>query len=529
MTERASKNYEEYYETIKFIDNGAFGTVYKGKEKGKDELRAIKGISLQKIKENLINQYGGEDLKEHFDLCVKGFISEFEIMKLCSNCDYSVRCYEYFNNEDNFVIIMELCDDNLSKLLTKRMKNSGKGLNSEEILEIMKQLNKAFKAMKENNIIHRDLKLENILIKYLDEENKKFIVKLSDYRCSKRLSSLSKNYLNTINGTLSYMAPEILKEEEHKKYNYKCDLWSIGVIIYTLYFGIFPYNGETEFEIMNKIENLGKRILKKTDNEDLDDLIINLLEKDPSKRFTWEQYFNHSFFKDKNRNKIVEAIMERIKCTAFFGFVCPDETRRFDDSDYLTKEKLFQYKLSEIKFFLGQKNGKESILGLQTTYTKKTGEKIVNEEARDKAEKELDIKIFEIPSNDYICNLFLKTGDERITQIKLVTKKGKEFVVGCDEGEERILDYINDNKEHIILAFFGGYRKVLEALSAIYIPIEDYLVNSRGYFELKIKMKKKDFKDNINLNKLKHSDQVLFRVCNLPDKFFNKIIKYCLF
>ena len=290
------------------------------------------------------------------------------------------------------------------------------------------------------------------------------------------------------------MAPEILKEEEHKKYNYKCDLWSIGVIIYKLYFGIFPYNGETEISIMNKIKKFGKRILKKTDNEDLDDLIINLLEKDPSKRFTWDQYFNHSFFKDKNRNKIVEAIMERIKCTAFFGFVCPDETRRFDDSDYLTKEKLFQYKLSEIKFFLGQKNGKESILGLQTTYTKKTGEKIVNEEARDKAEKELDIKIFEIPSNDYICNLFLKTGDERITQIKLVTKKGKEFVVGCDEGEERIIDFINDNKEHIILAFFGGYRKVLEALGAVYIPIKDYLVNSRGYFELKIKMKKKILK-----------------------------------
>ena len=102
MTERASKNYEEYYETIKVIDNGTFGIVYKGKEKGKDELRAIKVINLQKISENLISQYGVEDLKKHFDSSVKGFISEFEIMKLCSNCDNSVRCYEYFNNEDNF-------------------------------------------------------------------------------------------------------------------------------------------------------------------------------------------------------------------------------------------------------------------------------------------------------------------------------------------------------------------------------------------------------------------------------------------
>ena len=94
------------------------------------------------------------------------------------------------------------------------------------------------------------------------------------------------------------MAPEILKGEE--AYNYKVDLWSIGVILYKLYFGVFPYNGPSEMAIIEKIEQSGKEALKKTDNKDLDDLIMNLLEKDPSKRFTWYQYFNHSFFNDKN-------------------------------------------------------------------------------------------------------------------------------------------------------------------------------------------------------------------------------------
>ena len=315
--ERANKYYEEYYEKMETIGNGTFGTVYKGKEKEKDELRAIKVIDLQGVKASLTNQYSGEDLIEHLDLCLKGFISEFEIMKLFSNCENSVKCYEYFNNENNFAIIMELCDSNLSKLLAQRKKNDGEGFSSEEILEIMKQLNEAFKIMKENNITHRDLKLENILIKYLDEENKKFIIKLSDYDSSKRLSSLSsKNYLNSINGTVPYMAPEILKGEE---YNYKVDLWSIGIILYKLYFGIFPYNGPSEFSIINKIEKSGKEILKKTDNKDLDDLIMNLLEKDPSKRFTWDQYFNHSFFEDKNINKIqlIYECEKKEKCDIF--------------------------------------------------------------------------------------------------------------------------------------------------------------------------------------------------------------------
>ena len=56
---------------------------------------------------------------------------------------------------------------------------------------------------------------------------KNITIKLSDYGCSKRISSLTKNYLKTNIGTLSYMAPEILKGEE---YTYKCDLWSIGII-----------------------------------------------------------------------------------------------------------------------------------------------------------------------------------------------------------------------------------------------------------------------------------------------------------
>ena len=91
-----------------------------------------------------------------------------------------------FKKKNNFVIIMELCDCNLSQLL---LKNNG-GFNEKEIYEIMKQLNNAFKVMKEKNIIHRNLKPENILIKY--EDNNKYIIKLSDYGSSKRLDSLSK-------------------------------------------------------------------------------------------------------------------------------------------------------------------------------------------------------------------------------------------------------------------------------------------------------------------------------------------------
>ena len=273
----------------------------------KNELRAIKVIDLKKIKQILLSEYQIEDLKKQLQLCIDGFIKEFENMKICSeNNNNSVKCYEYFNNKDNFVIIMELCDENLSQLLTNKFIEFERGFNSEEILEIMKQLNNTFKIMKDNNIIHRDLKLENILIKYNDEQHKTFTLKLADYGSSKRLDSLSKIYCNSHVGTINYMAPEILRGEE---YNYKCDLWSIGIIIYRLIFGKFPYIGEIENAVINNIDIFGKILLKKIENKELNDLIKNLLEKEQKKRLNWDRYFNHPFFQTKYKN-IINLIYE---------------------------------------------------------------------------------------------------------------------------------------------------------------------------------------------------------------------------
>ena len=184
---------------------------------------------------------------------------------------------------------MELCDDNLINLLNT--KNTG--FNKDEIYDILNQLNNTFKIMWKNNIIHRDLKLENILIKYENKEKSKFIVKLSDYGVSRKMLSLSKK-CNTFAGTVLTMSPEIMAGEE---YDNECDLWSLGVIIYQLFFKKYPYNGMTDIAIYNQINKLGQKCLLKTGDEKLDDLIRNLLVKDPKKRITWEGYFNHPFFK----------------------------------------------------------------------------------------------------------------------------------------------------------------------------------------------------------------------------------------
>ena len=182
---------------------------------------------------------------------------------------------------------MELCDCNLEK----RLNETPYGCGVDEIKMILIQLNNTFRMMLAKNIIHRDIKLQNILIKYVSGQN--YIVKLSDYGVSKQLATISQKNKTYI-GTDMTMAPEIIKEED---YDNKCDLWSLGVIIYQLCFKQYPYDAKNKYGILNQINELKQNHFKKTNNQHLDDLISRLLNPDGEKRISWDQYFDHPFFK----------------------------------------------------------------------------------------------------------------------------------------------------------------------------------------------------------------------------------------
>ena len=313
-----------------WLGEGGFGSCYKAYVKGTDERRAVKIIDKNKFRENYKKEHLVEpeekDMKPYFDDLYK----EIEYMKIMEgdNKDNvnTVKFYESFESYDKFIVVMELC--NMS-LLDKFTKDKDKNFTSEEIKELLLQLNNSFKIMHNKKIAHRDLSLDNILIKEDSKDPNKYIAKLTDYGVSKKLTTI-KNQLSTKIGKLNYMAPEILKinpeNEKKDEYNDSCDLWSLGVMIYLLYFRKYPYTGNKETAIMNQMASLGKGVIKPTDNKQLDSLLKGLLEKNPEKRLNWDTYFSHPFFgveKKKitnNNNYVIIKVIVRKRDKGEMGF-----------------------------------------------------------------------------------------------------------------------------------------------------------------------------------------------------------------
>ena len=265
------------YKLKEKIGKGTFSDVFKAIDTKTDKERAIKRINKLFI----------NDIEENKN----SILYEIEIIKKLKN-RHTIEYIENYLDNDYFYIVMELCESDLEKELNK----TEKGFSLKTIKLILLQLNKVFKLMNENKIIHRDIKLSNILINYKNSILNDFELKLCDFGLSKNLENT--NLTASICGTPVNMAPEILAG---KPYNNKIDLWSLGIMIYQLCFKEIPFYGKKLNEIKNEIANYKqfKKLKHEHYDKNLQDLIYCLLEIDDNKRISWEEYFNHPFFKEK--------------------------------------------------------------------------------------------------------------------------------------------------------------------------------------------------------------------------------------
>ena len=290
----------KFYSEPILIGNGPYYQVQKVKslKRNTNEEKAVKNIDLKlirkKIEEKELRPCTEEDLKIYID----DFIQETENMELMRGPERdnknTIIFYEYFQTENEFCIVQELCNGSLKDILRQKKKFTVK-----EIYQILSQLNNTFRILKKNNLSHKDLRLEKILIKK-GEKEEDTIYKLTGFELNKSVDKLVGGAEGLVNQ--KYKAPEILNNEinnesaeELNLFYQKADIWSLGIIIYILYFGKFPFMGNKANEVLSNIKKNGTSI-DEVNDLDLKDLLKKMLNQKKEERIDWNDYFSHKFF-----------------------------------------------------------------------------------------------------------------------------------------------------------------------------------------------------------------------------------------
>jgi calcium-dependent protein kinase len=221
---------KDSYEAVKQLGKGGYGKVYQVRHKLTGQFYACKKLSKSNIK-NL------EKFKREITILTKA--DHPNIIKL----------YEIFETTNSYYLIMEECHGGeLFDRILERIQNN-QMYSEKEAAEIIKQVVSAIEYCHKNGVAHRDIKPENLLYLKAGEEYNNPI-KIIDFGLSQTLNTQKK--LNSKVGTAYYVAPEILAGT----YTEKCDIWSIGVILYILLSGDPPFNGSSDAIIYSKIKKL---------------------------------------------------------------------------------------------------------------------------------------------------------------------------------------------------------------------------------------------------------------------------------
>lgn len=161
------------------------------------------------------------------------------------------------------------------------------------ILEIIRKLCSIVKYCHENNICHRDIKLENILLN--DDFLETMSITLIDFGLSVEKYG-DEFIMDEVCGSPNYMAPEILSYDQ-SYYSEQCDVWSIGIILYFFVYKKFPFDYDDVESLRYKINTIEIEYPSSSiATPELVDLLQNLLCKDPTKRITLEDALSHKCF-----------------------------------------------------------------------------------------------------------------------------------------------------------------------------------------------------------------------------------------
>ena len=271
---------------ISYIDAGCFAETFLSKKKGSDKLYATKRISIKMI------------IQEPY---LKNYIqNEINVLKKLNHPNI-VKLYDIKADKEYIYLVMEYCNGgSLYDLLNNYKEKYGKPFSEEIVKYFMKQILLGVEYLHNHEIIHRDLKLENILLSYNTKEeafsNNIFLsqIKIIDFNtCMK-----SGTYIET------YMDPTFVYEDfDDIICDEKVDIWALGVLCYEMLIGEKPYKINDNSLYLKK-DNIK---IPKNISFEAQSFLFSMLQKDRFKRLSVKELLRKDFIlnKTKPKNKII--------------------------------------------------------------------------------------------------------------------------------------------------------------------------------------------------------------------------------
>lgn len=253
-----------YYQFLKEIGKGSFGVVHLGLQR-----LTLRRVAIKKIKMN-----DAEDSEK-----LRKIEGEIKVMQKLSHCNV-LRLFEYFQHKNHVFIILEYC---FKGDLQKHLRTEGH-LKEEKARKYFFQIASGLQHIHDNNIIHRDIKPDNILIDEFDQ------CKICDFGISRAIDP--EELIREQCGTPAYLAPEIVLEKGHRGFG--PDIWALGVLLYGMLTGCVLFGAETIPELNANIVK-GEIIFpeKPLISEEAKSLIKTLVNVDIEKRPSIAEVLKH--------------------------------------------------------------------------------------------------------------------------------------------------------------------------------------------------------------------------------------------
>ena len=306
--------YENNYEEIFLFKENNISKLYQGYNKKENRDVCLKIIDKKKLE------------LDNYDLLIEQINREEEIMKLCKSKNI-LNFYQRFETENSIIFELEYFEIDLKEYL----RDNGNLMNNPKFfINIIITLSNVLKNLNSKGIIHRNINTKNIFLKKETDLNS---IKLGGFECS---TYKTNNKCESL-GNIIYSAPEIIK---NIKYDEKCDLWSLGITLYELYFGEVPYGiNVISSEILEAIYFPEKYFkLKKTNIPTIDFLFEKLLKIDPSERMTPEEFFKYVCNNFINNDKI-----EQLNKQSYTIFSDSDENEEEEDEQQQIFDKIYEF------------------------------------------------------------------------------------------------------------------------------------------------------------------------------------------